>query len=147
MKIVFFKYLIEIAQSCKECLELGETQSGVFEIYSSTLHNGYDPIKLYCDQEKDGGGWEILLRRQDGSINFHEKPWDDYVKGFGNLESEFWLGLQYFHRLNQKREMMLRFNSTDGQSKYVKYRITQLGSTYTLSIHRYDEGEFRADLV
>ena len=32
------------------------------------------------------------MRRQDGSIDFPNKLWNDYKNGFGQLGEEFWLG-------------------------------------------------------
>ena len=32
------------------------------------------------------------MRRQDGSIDFPNKLWNDYKDGFGQLGEEFWLG-------------------------------------------------------
>ncbi|KAK2138184.1 hypothetical protein LSH36_3619g00001 [Paralvinella palmiformis] len=39
-----------------------------------------------CDRNK------VLLRRQDGSVKFTDKLWNDYKKGFGDFQTEFWLG-------------------------------------------------------
>ena len=55
-------------------------------------------MQVYCDMETDGGGWVVFQRRMDGTEDFY-RGWADYVKGFGDLNGEFWLGLNKIHRL------------------------------------------------
>ena len=42
--------------------------------------------------DTDGGGWVVFQRRMDGNEDVYCN-WTDYVKGFGDLNGEFWLGL------------------------------------------------------
>ncbi|KAL7740810.1 hypothetical protein ACLKA6_013662 [Drosophila palustris] len=51
-----------------------------------------EPFTVVCDAEtRNGGGWTIILRRMDGSINFY-RNWTAYKNGFGDLNGEFFLG-------------------------------------------------------
>ena len=48
---------------------------------------------LLCD-----GSWTIILRRVDGSVDFM-RGWDEYVDGFGDMDTNFWIGLETIHLL------------------------------------------------
>ena len=52
----------------------------------------------YCDAVTDGGGWLVVQRRQDGSVDFN-RGWTDYEEGFGSLTGKFWYGLRPLHCL------------------------------------------------
>ena len=52
---------------------------------------GHGRIKAvaYCD---GGGGWLVVQRRQDGSVDFN-RTWLEYEDGFGKLTGEFNFGM------------------------------------------------------
>nr|KAG5689764.1 hypothetical protein BaRGS_031165 [Batillaria attramentaria] len=87
-----------------------------------TLNVGTELIPVYCDQTTDGGGWTVIQRRQDGSVDF-DRTWEEYEDGFGNLTGEFWLGLKKMHWLTSSKKFSLRIDLTDfhGKTAYAKY--------------------------
>ena len=92
----------------------------------------------YCDAVTDGGGWLVVQRRQDGSINFN-RGWVEYEEGFGSLTGEFWYGLRPLHCLtNQGRwKLHIDFTFTNGTKSYLSYKSFSVGpanSQYQLSI-------------
>ena len=95
--------------------------------------------KAYCDTTSGGGGWLVVQRRQDGSVDFN-RGWVDYEDGFGSLTGEFWYGLRPLHCLtNQGQWELLRidYTLTDGTKGYLSYSSFKIGpasSNYILSI-------------
>ena len=92
----------------------------------------------YCDAVTDGGGWLVVQRRQDGSVDF-DRTWTDYEEGFGSLTGEFWYGLRPLHCLTNQGQWKLRidFTFTNGTKSYVSYNNFAVGpanSQYQLSI-------------
>ena len=105
------------------------------------------PFDVYFDMETDGGGgggWTVFQRRMNGSLDFYLN-WDEYARGFGNLNGEFWLGLSKIHRLtaNTSHTTMLRVDlgDFDGNIAYANYGTFRVGdsiSKYTLTVYGYN---------
>ena len=99
-------------------------------------------IPVYCDMETDGGGWTVFQRRKDGSVDF-DRGWNDYERGFGNIDGDYWLGLTFLHRLlqlNGTNELRIDLKDYSGNSAYAKYSSFNLGdsnSKYTLNVSEY----------
>ena len=96
----------------------------------------------YCVGTTAGGGWLVVQRRQDGSVEFN-RGWVDYEDGFGSLTGEFWYGLTPLHCLtNQGQwEMRIDFTFTNGTKSYLSYSSFSVGpasSNYQLSISGYN---------
>ena len=66
-------------------------------------------FEVLCNQKTAGGGWTVLQKRQDGSVDFF-RGWRDYKRGFGFFNGEFWLGLDKIHRLTKSGLQKLRFD-------------------------------------
>ena len=92
----------------------------------------------YCDAVTDGGGWLVVQRRQDGSVDFN-RGWVEYEEGFGDLTGELWYGLRPLHCLTNQGQWQLRidFTFTNGTKSYLFYNSFSVGpanSQYQLSI-------------
>ena len=75
--------------------------------------------------ETDRGGWIVIQRRiPNGRVNFYWK-WRDYEEGFGNLDSEFWYGLQNLHCLTTQQNVELRIDLQDKQGNKISWVYQQ----------------------
>ena len=92
--------------------------------------------------ESDGGGWAVFQRRMDGTENFY-RGWADYVKGFGDLNGEFWLGLNKIHRLTNlptSTALRVELEDFDGNKRYAKYstfKVLDSSRKYQLNVTGY----------
>nr|KAF6427127.1 angiopoietin 2 [Rousettus aegyptiacus] len=59
-----------------------------------------------------GGGWTVIQRRGDGSVDF-QKTWKEYKVGFGNPSGEYWLGNEFVSQVTSRKRYMLRIRLTD----------------------------------
>ncbi|KAK7817930.1 hypothetical protein U0070_005573, partial [Myodes glareolus] len=84
---------------------------------------------------------QVFQRRQNGQTDFFRK-WADYRVGFGNLEDEFWLGLDNIHRITAQGRYELRVDMRDGQEAafayYDKFAVEDSRSLYKLRIGGYN---------
>ena len=91
-----------------------------------------------------GGGWTVIQRRQDGSVDF-QRNWNDYSNGFGHLKTEFWFGNKNIHDLTKvsaapKKSTLLINMRMKGKSvpvvfaKYSSFSIGNAASKYVLHI-------------
>ena len=132
LKIVYHTY-----KDCEDAYEQGQTTSGVYSIKPDDL----PPFQVYCDMVTDGGGWTVFQRRKDGSVDFF-RNWIDYVRGFGSLTGEHWLGLRKLRRVvaSASHELRVDLEDFDGNTAFARYGdITIAGDTdrYRLRVSNY----------
>jgi len=125
-----------IGKNCAELYKSGQRISGVYTIDP----DGSGKFDVFCDQTTAGGGWTIFQKRVDGSVDFY-RGWADYKNGFGNLNGEFWLGLDKIHRLTKtKNRLRVDLEDTAGKTAYAEYdmfSVTSERSKYKLSLGTY----------
>ena len=101
---------------------------------------------MFCDQKTAGGGWTVFQKRLDGSVDFY-RGWSDYKRGFGNLNGEFWLGLDKIHRLTETRnKLRVDLEDTTGKTAYAEYdmfAVTSEKAKYQLSLGTYSGGDLK----
>ena len=130
-----------VVKDCAELYKSGQQNSGVYTINP----DGLGAFDVFCDQTTAGGGWTVFQKRQDGSVDFY-RGWSDYKQGFGNLNGEYWLGLDKIHRLTNSGNYKLRVDLEDftGNTSYAEhdsFGVADEGNKYKLSVGSYS-GEF-----
>ena len=102
--------------------------TGLYEIIDPSTFIG--KIHVHCDMETDGGGWTVIQRRNVslGTVNF-TRNWEDYVNGFGDLDGEFWIGLNNIYQLTNQQEMELQISVWN----YIVNAITWNYQTFRIS--------------
>jgi len=136
--------------TCGSCCKVKESNPFTFSVSSSksAVYNivdfcgDYESIaEAYCDATTGGGGWLVIQRRKDGSVDF-DRDWIDYEEGFGNLTGEFWYGLRPIHCLTNQGQWELRVdymfaNETARYFFYKNFKVGIPSSQYQLTISGY----------
>ncbi|XP_068128319.1 angiopoietin-related protein 6 isoform X2 [Hyperolius riggenbachi] len=110
-------------------------------VYLLKPRNSNQIMQAWCEQEVNGGGWTVIQRRQDGSINFFT-TWHNYKNGFGNLDSEYWLGLENIFWLTNQDSYRLLILMEDWQGRQVSaeydhFRVEPESDFYRLRLGQY----------
>ena len=91
-----------------------------------------EPLMSYVTKQQSvrGGGGE-------GTVNFY-RGWADYKNGFGNLDGEFWLGLDKIHRSTKtKNRLRVDLEDTTSKTAYAEYdmfAVTSERTRYQMSL-------------
>ena len=102
----------------------------------------FNSADVYCDMKTTTGGWIVIQRnKKDSLVNFNRNL-TDYEKGFGDLGTEFWYGLESIHCLTQRGqwEMRVDYQKNDKTWFYLHYNQFSVGSAseeYPLTVGGY----------
>ena len=96
-------------------------------------------MQVYCDMSSSAG-FTVIQRRMDGTVNFYQ-DWANYLKGFGDLKGEFWLGLDKIQRLTTSssslRIDMQDFAGTKRHAVYSQFSLNGADKKYSLQVSGY----------
>lgn len=130
-----FEYLTgnatDLPTDCSELYDKGEVNSGVYVLKP----NHSEAFNVYCEMMPDWGA-TVIQRRVDGAVDF-DQTWEKYRRGFGNLERDYWLGLQKFYSLAQQGAYILRVDLEDWRDgkHWAEYRFSLDGPSTHYTIH------------
>ncbi|XP_068236037.1 fibrinogen-like protein 1 [Palaemon carinicauda] len=107
---------------------------------------------VWCDQETDGGGWTVIMRRQPSSpqLDFR-RDWNSYEDGFGDARGEYWIGLKTLHVLTKRQPYKLRIEmasqGNEAVALYDTFRVGPAWRKYRLRVGDYDESSTAGDAM
>ncbi|XP_060666675.1 fibrinogen-like protein 1 isoform X2 [Drosophila nasuta] len=126
-KAALAKQLVEKNEELKfykndrsSCLD---KKTGIQEMRVSYVHI----FPVPCDSELVGSGWTVIQRRKDASESFN-RGWTDYRRGFGNLENNFFIGLEKLYLLTSQKphELYIYLKSSDNEVRHAKYSVFKI---------------------
>ncbi|ALC38316.1 maker414 [Drosophila busckii] len=90
---------------------------------------GAEAFEVSCDSRYDAEGWAVIQLRVNGFVNFN-RTWDEYKNGFGDLRSEFWLGLEKLHLMTkfQPHELFIQLEDFNKKTRWARYSNFSIGS-------------------
>ena len=90
-------------------------------------------MRVVCDMDTEGGGWIVIMRRKRTVVAHTSfvQAWDQYENGFGNLNTEFWLGLRNIHCLTTRYDvdLMIDLRDNNGNGMTWIYHLFKVGGS------------------
>lgn len=112
----------------------GATGTGVYRIDPDGAEGG-TPVDVQCDMTTDGGGWTVVQRRANGTVDFY-RTWAEYAIGFGT-PTEYWIGNNRLATMTaagvELRIDMTRANQETAYALYSNFRVTAAADAYRLA--------------
>ncbi|XP_039590447.1 angiopoietin-related protein 1a [Polypterus senegalus] len=102
----------------KDCYHVRNAGYAASGIYLVKPENSNSVMQVWCEHGLDNGGWTVIQRRMDGSVNFF-RNWENYKKGFGDIDKEYWLGLENIYSLTKQGSYRLLIELEDWTDKKV----------------------------
>ncbi|XP_032584064.1 angiopoietin-related protein 7 [Drosophila mojavensis] len=146
---------VEYLQPAKaDCAELDDQQrvDGVYKFLEPELNEKQrDLNERYCAFATTGAAWTVIQRRTEQLENFN-RSWDEYRSGFGSLESDFWFGNEFIHRLVYRDDYELRIELQDQLdvkvwAEYAIFRLDSESFNYQLVIGKMDDNSSTSDAL
>ena len=90
----------------------------------------FGTANVYCNMTTNDGGWIVIQRNRKNSRLSFNKNWREYEEGFGDLNKDFWAGLELMHTLTQRGqwEMRVDYQKNDKTWSYLHYNQFSVGS-------------------
>ncbi|KAK2860111.1 hypothetical protein Q7C36_004277 [Tachysurus vachellii] len=125
-------------RDCLHAMQAGHATSGMYLLKPDESDR---LMQAWCEQDVDNGGWTIIQRRKDGSVNFF-RNWESYKQGFGNIDAEHWLGLENIYSLGKQGDYKLLVELQDWMEKkvyaaYSSFHLEPESEAYRLRLGTY----------
>ncbi|BFZ25722.1 hypothetical protein BsWGS_28761 [Bradybaena similaris] len=83
--------LEQLRNESNKILQLDGCYKGMLSAAARVKVHLWNNVEALCDTSTDGGGWIIFQRRTKGDVSFY-RNWVEYKNGFGNTDTDYWLG-------------------------------------------------------
>ncbi|KAM4024366.1 fibrinogen-like protein 1-like protein [Anomaloglossus baeobatrachus] len=125
-------------RDCDELYLMGHRKSGIYVI--QPVGSPYLVVQCYM---YDCRGWTVIQRNSlDTKITWSE-TWTGYEYGFGNIESDHYLGNHYINLLTAQKWNKVRFLLVDSENRtrmadYDSFYLTGAADKYHLRLGTYE---------
>ncbi|XP_064379571.1 fibrinogen-like protein 1-like protein [Dromaius novaehollandiae] len=109
----------------KDCSEVpAGSPSGIYIIQPAGLHH----LVVYCEMNVTNGGWTVIQRNRYNTEITWAESWSTYKYGFGDVQSDYWLGTEYIYQIAKQKVYQVKFVIQDATNatKFADYNLFSL---------------------
>ena len=129
----------------RDCSEVSAGAQSSIHLIQPGTDRSQPPVAAYCDLHKDGGNWTVIQRRANKQPRQDfELGWAAYREGFGELDAEFWWGLDHMWTMTSARDRRYELHVTledfDDEARHAVYqgfRVSSEADGYRLTLGTY----------
>ncbi|BFZ25715.1 hypothetical protein BsWGS_28754 [Bradybaena similaris] len=133
--------LQQLRNESYEILQLDGCYKGMPSAVALMKVHLWKNVEALCDTHTDGGGWNIFQRRTKGDVSFF-RNWVEYKKGFGNADTDYWLGNDVISNLTSLGYNELRVDLKKKLRKYFAhysmFKVADETVNYQLTVSGYN---------
>ncbi|BFZ25714.1 hypothetical protein BsWGS_28753 [Bradybaena similaris] len=133
--------LEQLRNESNKILHLDECYKGMPRAVALVKIHLWNNVEALCDTSTDGGGWIIFQRRTKGDVSFY-RNWVDYKNGFGNVDTDYWLGNDVISNITSLGYNELRVDLKKGRrtyfAHYSMFYVADETVNYQLTVSGYD---------
>ncbi|XP_053327148.1 fibrinogen-like protein 1-like protein [Spea bombifrons] len=113
-----FSRKVFYTRDCDELYRLGHRQNGLYVIRPE----GSPKLVVQCFMY-DCAGWTVIQRNSFNTEITWSESWTTYKYGYGNIESDHWLGNHYIHLLTAQKWNKVRIDlvSPENEARHAEY--------------------------
>ncbi|CAL4156044.1 unnamed protein product [Meganyctiphanes norvegica] len=120
-----------VATNCKDLKDQGTDLDGIYIMYPFADHPE-TPVLIPCDQTTQGGGWTVIIRRDESYPQTTEfsRSFEEYASGFGNVNYDFYIGNEIINSLTDSsiNELWVEIEANNGTTGYAHYKYFHVGA-------------------
>ncbi|PVD38204.1 hypothetical protein C0Q70_00815 [Pomacea canaliculata] len=136
-----------LAKDCKEIIASGYYDVLLHNIFNIRPSLATAPIRVLCDS------WvENIIHKRISVVPSFNRSMADYVAGFGDANSDYWVGLQNLYLLTSSTSYTLgvqvAYSSSEHQRFYRNFTVRGAGNGYSMFFGgQYDPPSDKADTM
>ncbi|BFZ25711.1 hypothetical protein BsWGS_28749 [Bradybaena similaris] len=133
--------LEQLRNESNKILQLDGCYKGMPSAAARVKVHLWNNVEALCDTSTDGGGWISFQRRTKGDVSFY-RNWVDYKNGFGNVDTDYWLGNDVISNLTSLGYNELRVDLKKKLQKYFAhysmFHVADETVNYQLTVSGYN---------